>query len=271
MPFAFVIIKNLSTPVKYRAFESTQEMFYTRARNRQCETLDDKYSQFRIPFEEIISLPRTPAQLGDADDNRERLDTIKNEALLRDGFLFYTSQITSIRNTIRSNIEQEVTPIVDYPILHGAAEIDVGIREWRPPSPGDSLGDLINLLYKQALWMYLWQTIYPLKYTSWVPEQKIISSVKDGLALLERFPHKDPIQELLLMPAFIFGCGAFDPAERDSIKSSIDTMKEYCSLENIVLALEVLEQLWKYMDQKDERSWDWQSIANRIRIDSRAD
>lgn len=245
-------------------------MFHIRATNRQCETLNDKYSQFRIPFEEIISGSQIPAQLGEAEDNQELLDTVISEAIQQDSFFFYISQITSIRDTIRSTIDQEVIPVVGYPILHCAAEIDVGIREWRPPSACDNLGDLIGLLYKQALWTYLWQTIYPLKSTSWVPERKIISSVKDGLALLKCFPPNDPVQELLLVPTFIFGCGASNPAERDSVRSFIGTMKEYSRPENIVVALEVLEQLWKYMDQKDERSWDWQTIAHRIRTDSRA-
>jgi hypothetical protein len=106
----------------------------------------------------------------------------------------------------------ELTPAVDYTILYRAAEIDAAIREWRSPWPRNGFGDLIDLLYKQALWIYLWQTIYPLKSTSWVLEHKITSAAKDGSALLGSFPPKDPVQTLLLEPTFIIGCGAFDPA-----------------------------------------------------------
>lgn len=246
-------------------------MFHKRARNSQREAFNDEYSQFRIPFEEIISLPQTLTQLGDAEDNNQKLlATFKPEAIQQDGLFFYTSQITSIRNTIRSNMEQKVTPVVDYTVLYRAVEIDSAIREWPSPSPCDNLDDLVSLLYKQALWIYLWRTIYPLKSTSWLPEHKITSSVKDGLSLLECFPPEDPVRTLLLVPTFIIGCGAFDSAQRDCIRRFMGTIKEYSRLENIVLALEVLEQLWKYMDEKDERSWDWQSIAHRIRRGSRA-
>lgn len=94
-------------------------------------------------------------------------------------------------------------PVVDYAILHRAVEIDAAIREWRSPLPQNDFSNLIYLLYKQMLWIYLWRTIYPLKFTSSVPDHKITSAVKDGVALLESFPPKNPVQTLLLAPTFI--------------------------------------------------------------------
>jgi hypothetical protein len=116
--------------------------------------------------------------------------------------LFNMSQITSVRNAIRSNIEQGLTPAVGYSILYRAVEIDTAIYKWRSLRPQNDLSDLIELLYKQMLWIYPWQAIYPLKSTPWVPERKITAAVQEGVALLKLFPPKDPVQTLLLVPAF---------------------------------------------------------------------
>ena len=202
----------------------------------------------------IGTVHRNSTQLGAYDDNLAAV----NKA--QDGLSFMT-QITSIRNAIRSNIEQGLTLVVGYPILYRAVGISAAIREWRSLCPKNDLGDLVELLYKQMLWIYLWQTIYPLKSTSWMPERKITAAVQEGVALLKLFPPKDPVQALLLAPTFLIGLGAFDPMERGSVRSSMCTIKEYTGLTETDLAREVLEQVWTYMDEKDERSWDWQTIA----------
>ncbi len=72
--------------------------------------------------------------------------------------------------------------------------------------------------------------------------------------MLESFLPKHPVQTLLLVPTFIIGCGAVDPMQRGSVRSSIYTIKEYTGVKDMDLALKVLEQLWRYTDQKDERS-----------------
>jgi hypothetical protein len=131
-------------------------------------------------------------------------------------------------------------------------------------------GDLVYLLYKQMLWIYLWQTIYPLKFTSWILDHKITSAVKDGVALLKSFLPKNLVQTLLLALTFIIGYGAVDLTQRCLVRSSIYTIKEYTGLKDTDLALKVLEQLWRYTDQEDERSWDWQRIAHEMRMDSLA-
>jgi hypothetical protein len=84
--------------------------------------------------------------------------------------------------------------------------------------------------------------------------------------LLDSFPPKNQVQTLLLAPTFIIGCGAVDPIQRGSVRSSIYTIKEYTGLKDTDLALQILEQLWRYTDQKDERSWDWQRIAHEMRM-----
>jgi len=78
-----------------------------------------------------------------------------------DGLLEYMSQITSIRNTIRSNTLAHVDPVVNYVSLYRAAEIDAAIREWAPHWPPGDSRERVGLLYKQMVWIYLVRTIYP--------------------------------------------------------------------------------------------------------------
>jgi hypothetical protein len=174
------------------------------------------------------------------------------------------SKITSIRNTIRSNMEQGIDPVVDYTSLYRAAEIDVGIRDWQPSWPEGDSRELAANLYRCMMWVYLWRTIYPPKTTTWQPEYKITSVVNAGIEILKLFSPKSQIQTLLLSPTFLIGCAAFDPAQRAPIRQSIANIKAYTHLKNTDLALEVLEQVWKYMDDKNERSWDWQRVAHAM-------
>jgi hypothetical protein len=103
-------------------------MVHEQPRYNQHEAFNEEYCQFRIRLEDIISLPQAPVQLGAADNNQELLATVRPDSIQQDGF-FYMTQITSIRNTIRSNMEQGLTPAVDYTVLYLAVEIDAAIRE----------------------------------------------------------------------------------------------------------------------------------------------
>jgi hypothetical protein len=76
-------------------------------------------------------------------------------------------------------MEQGLTLVADHTVLYRTAEIDAAIREWRSPRPRNDFGDLVDLLYKQVLWIYIWRTIYSLRSTSWVPEHKITTAVKE--------------------------------------------------------------------------------------------
>ncbi|KAK0712980.1 fungal-specific transcription factor domain-containing protein [Lasiosphaeria miniovina] len=78
-----------------------------------------------------------------------------------DGLLHYLSQITAIRNTIRSNMLDQTDPVVDYVSLYRAAEIDAAIRDWTPHWPLGDSRDHVGVLYKNMMWIYLVRTIYP--------------------------------------------------------------------------------------------------------------
>ncbi|KAK9413360.1 putative Zn(2)-C6 fungal-type domain-containing protein [Seiridium unicorne] len=78
-----------------------------------------------------------------------------------DGLFKYLSQITTIRSTIRTNMLNQIDPVVDYASLFRAAEIDAAIREWTPHWPPGDSRERVGLLYKQMMWVYLFRTIYP--------------------------------------------------------------------------------------------------------------
>ncbi|KAK1753043.1 transcriptional regulatory protein moc3 [Echria macrotheca] len=78
-----------------------------------------------------------------------------------DGLLNYVSQITAIRNAIRSNMLAHVDPVVDYTSLYRAEKIDVAIRAWFPQWPPGDSRERVGLLYKHMAWIYLVRTVYP--------------------------------------------------------------------------------------------------------------
>ncbi|KAG9230043.1 fungal-specific transcription factor domain-containing protein [Amylocarpus encephaloides] len=230
-----------------------------------------EFFQYHICADELIALPQTGARIL-APDDWNLPTTVLQPAAVRllgvsDGLFLYMSKITNIRNKIRDNIESGADTVVDYNALYKAAEIDAGIRDWMPAWPAGDSRDRAGLLYKQMMWVYLWRTIYPPKATHWKPDARITQAVDDGLTLLASFPPRDPSQTLILAPAFVIGCAAFEPHQREPIREAIRTVKAYTEYRNSDTALEVLEEVWRLMDKKDERSWDWQSIAHGMGMD----
>lgn len=121
-----------------------------------------EFFQYHIFADELIYLP-------DADSHRPNsgnwlpVSPIHPARLLgvADGLFNYLSHITTIRNTIRANMESQVDPVVDYTSLYQAAEIDAAIREWTPSWPPGDSRDRVGMLYKQMMWIYLFRSIYP--------------------------------------------------------------------------------------------------------------
>lgn len=230
-----------------------------------------EFFQYHIVADELIALPPKGTRLL-ASDEWNLPTTVLQPAAVRllgvsDGLFLYMSKITNIRNKIRENMEAGVDPVVDFPILFRATEIDAGIREWTPSWPEGDARDLDGLLYKQMMWVYLWRTIYPPETKNWVPDSNITRAVDDGIQLLGSFGANDPSQTLILAPAFVLGCAAFQPKQRDPIRKALATVKAYTEFKNSDTALKVLEEVWRLMDAKDERSWDWQSIAHEMGMD----
>ncbi|KUJ14977.1 uncharacterized protein LY89DRAFT_698502 [Mollisia scopiformis] len=232
-----------------------------------------EFFQYHIHADELIHLP----QPGDAHyisitEDWNLPTTVLQPSAVRllgvfDGLFLYMSKITNIRNTIRANIERRQDPIVDYKAFYAAAEIDAGIREWTPAWPAGDTRDAAGMLYRQMMWIYLWRTIYPPQATNWKLDPHITVAVRDGVKLLSGFGPRDPAQTLLLAPAFVIGCAAFEKEVREPIRKAIAAVKNYMEYRNTDTALEVLEEVWRLMDERDERSWDWQSIAHRMGMD----
>jgi len=234
-----------------------------------------EYFQFHISLVELVSPPHEAIP---SDEEADQVgpfilppSIFQQEAgrLLgvQDNLFYFMSKITRLRNKIRHNIEQDVDPIVDYNSLYRASQIDAEIREWQSVWPEHEIRHVTGLLYKQMLWVYLWRTIYPPKATTWQPDPKITEAVNGALKLLELVPPSDPCQTLLLAPTFIIGCAAFETEQRMPIRKSIATIRNYTTLKNTDRALEVLEEVWRCMDAKEERSWDWQGIASGMGMD----
>ncbi|KAH8819044.1 fungal-specific transcription factor domain-containing protein [Xylogone sp. PMI_703] len=232
-----------------------------------------EFFQYHIFADEIISLPiQGRSRLGlTADDILHPSDALSGDSArllgVTDGLFYFMSKTTSIRNVIRQNMLTGKDPAVDYNCLYQAAEIDSGIRVWEPPHPKGDSRDVAGLLYKQMMWVYLFRTIYPPKKSDWKVDERIKEVVDDGLKLLKRFPADDPAQTLLLLPAFVIGCAAFEEKQREPIREAIHTVRNYTRLRNSDNALALLERVWELMDAKDERSWDWQTIAHDMGMD----
>ncbi|KAB8293342.1 hypothetical protein EYC80_007664 [Monilinia laxa] len=208
-----------------------------------------EFFQFHIILDEIISLPEGRARLGTVSDDWDIPSNIIQPDAVRllgvnDGLFLFMSKITNIRNSIRNNMQKKIDPLVDYKALYRAAEIDAGIRDWKPAWPAGDSRDLAGLLYKQMMWVYLWRTIYPPKNTCWKPDPRITKAVDDGIALLAQVPPRDPAQTLVLAPAFIIGCAAFEKRQREPIRKAIGVVKAYMEYRNSDAALRVLEEVW---------------------------
>lgn len=231
-----------------------------------------EFFQFHIILDELICLPQGRGHLGTvSDDWNIPSNIIQPDAVrllgVNDGLFLYMSKITNIRNSVRENIRNELDTVVDYKALYRAAEIDAGIRDWTPAWPAGDSRDLAGLLYKQMMWVYLWRTIYPPRKDYWNPDARIIQAVDDGIALLAQVPPRDPAQTLVLAPAFIIGCAAFEERQREPIRKAIGVVKAYMEYRNSDAALRVLEEVWRLMDAHDVGSWDWQSIAYGMGMD----
>lgn len=230
-----------------------------------------EFFQYHISADELISLPDGIHSLetyGCSDDLCLPINMVQDEAVrllgVKDGCFQQMSQITKIRNKIRTRMQYGLTPTVDAESLYRGTEIDAGIRQWTPSWPEGDRRDIAALLYKQMLYVYLWRTLYPPNRTTFRLDPRISDNVNYGLDLLDLVPKDDRAQTLLLAPSFILGCAAFEPEQRTRVEAAIVCIEDYNGLRNAARAREVLWEVWRLMDEKDERSWDWQSVAKTL-------
>lgn len=134
-----------------------------------------EFFQYRIFADELIRFPDGSTERL-ASDSWSASIPIHPPRLLgvADGLFSHLSRITTIRHTIRSNMENHIDP-VDYTSLYQAAKIDAAIQDWVPHFPPGDSRDRVGLLYKQMMWVYLFRTIYP-------PSQSPASSLSSSSA-----------------------------------------------------------------------------------------
>lgn len=179
-----------------------------------------------------------------------------------DGLFSHMSKITSLRKQIRERRETKIEPATDYKMLTHAVAIDTKIREWEPAQPLGTPRYIAAQLYRQCTWVYLFRTIQPSQRSP-----KIQKAVGDGLEFLRMLPENSNTQSILLMPLFLLGCAAFDPAQRPEISQRFDGLHEWSGLRNIIPAHEVVKEVWKLMDSNDDASWDWEMIIQEMGYD----
>ncbi|ETS73530.1 hypothetical protein PFICI_14476 [Pestalotiopsis fici W106-1] len=129
-----------------------------------------EFFQFHVYADELIRYPDVRAPRLAHEDWVPWLPIQPARLIgVADGLFKFLSQITTIRNTIRNNMLNDVDPVVDYASLFRAAEIDAAIREWTPHWPPGDSRERVGLLYKQMMWVYLFRTIYPPSTTTATP------------------------------------------------------------------------------------------------------
>ncbi|KAM0321916.1 hypothetical protein ACHAQA_009813 [Verticillium albo-atrum] len=147
-----------------------------------------------------------------------------------DGLFQYLPQIATIKDTIRRNIYHGAETRVDYPLLWRAQEIQEAIEQWSPT--------------------------------------RITAAVEESLTMMEGFKPFDPALTLLLIPCQIIGAACFDHAQQERLRGIVRQVRGYTGLRNCDRTSEVLEEIWRLMDEGDWLSaWDWQGVARNIGAD----
>ncbi|KAI2624502.1 fungal-specific transcription factor domain-containing protein [Xylaria nigripes] len=99
-------------------------------------------------------------------------------------------------------------------------------------------------------------------------DTRISLAVDESLDILDSFKPSDPVQTLLLVPCLIIGCASFTTAQQDRVRVAVRTVRGYTGLRNCDRVNEVLEEVWRLMDQGEwARVWDWQGVAKSMGLD----
>jgi hypothetical protein len=206
------------------------------------------------PLEDLESAP-VPPLLEQQPDNELFIGAY-------DGLFGFVEQITAIRRNVRVRFEQGYEPQTAYDGLREAINVDFGLRKWKSKLPKDTPRFIGAQVYKQSIWVYLYRTVQASE-----PNPKISAAVDGGIACLRQLPEDDTTFSVLLTPLFLLGCAAFEPAQRKEITLAFHKISKYSGLRNIQPAQEVVERIWKMMDEGDRNSWDWESVMKTMNYD----
>lgn len=174
-----------------------------------------------------------------------------------DGLFGFISKISNLRRRLRTRIDEKQEPVMDYEALLAAHAIDTGLRGWVCPHQLGSPRYTISMLYRQATWVYLYRTTKDSRSHPFIK-----SAVDDGIRYIKELPAEGWIQSNVLLPLFLLGCAAFEEQQRIEINRAFNGLIAVTGLGNIGFAKEVVDEIWRLMDDKESESWDWERIIN---------
>lgn len=177
---------------------------------------------------------------------------------ISDGLFGFISKISNLRRRLRSRIDNNLEPTMDYEALLAAHAIDTGLRSWACPQTPSTPRYTISMLYRQATWVYLYRTTKDSH-----PHPYIKAAVDDGIKYINDLPAEGWIQSNVLLPLFLIGCAAFEEEQRIEINRAFSGLMACTGLGNITFAKEVVDRIWELMDAGDPESWDWERIINQ--------
>ncbi|KAL9034815.1 MAG: hypothetical protein Q9214_006872, partial [Letrouitia sp. 1 TL-2023] len=175
-----------------------------------------------------------------------------------DGLLGFVPKIRLLRNHMRHASE----PSNEDDIKIKGTMLEVAIIKWKPTWQSHSPNWYAALLYQHMILVYLYRTLQPSKSFHCLE-----TSLNKGLDCLEAIAPDCPAQSNALLPLFILGCASFLPQHRIRVKKGLDRIREYTHFGNIQPAEDVVGKMWELMDERDERSWDWEKLMLDMGID----
>ncbi|KAK3672151.1 hypothetical protein LTR78_007904 [Recurvomyces mirabilis] len=167
-----------------------------------------------------------------------------------DGLFGFISRIRKLRDQVRVRRARGTGHWWDVDIIDDAFAIDDALRSWQCVHTPDSA--------RQCTWIYLQRTIQPSQ-----PSAMFKHAVDQGLEYLRALPQTadGSTQSILLMPLFLLGCAAFEPAQRPEISEAFQRLQNWSSLGNIRYARQIVEEVWQMMDEgREAETWDWETI-----------
>ena len=172
-----------------------------------------------------------------------------------DGLFRYITRITVIRDRIRARKQRGLAPVVEYRSIRDASSVGKRLLDWQSGHEERTPKWALAELYRETALVYLHRSLRASR-----PDADLAARVARGIAYLRALPAKHSAQSIVLLPTFVLGCAAFDPAQRTEIEAALEDIEAYSGLGNIPRASEVVHKVWEMMDAGDERSWDWETI-----------
>ncbi|KAL5412408.1 hypothetical protein PMIN03_004342 [Paraphaeosphaeria minitans] len=250
---------NTSGEYRMHMIAARQIALSQKSQNKEFQNLFDEFFYYHWVASEITSLDGTEVPMMENfslpfEINPETAGLIG----VSDGLFGFISKISNLRRTIRTRIDENIEPTMDYEALLTAHAIDTGLRNWVCPQTPGTPRYTLSMLYRQATWVYLYRTTKKSK-----PDPYIRSAVDDGIKYINELPAEGWIQSNVLLPLFLMGCAAFEDDQRFEINRAFTGLMAITGLGNITSAKEVVDKLWHLMDIDDPDSWDWEKIIHQ--------